>query len=139
MYSWPSRRGSLFGYFTDRESGECTIFHLKETLRMLCAMSKVKRLHIIAHSRGTDVTTTALRELMIEARAYGCDPRRVLKVENLILPAQDLDFGVVSQRLIEEQFGPAIGQITNLFKPERPCAWPVAEPDGGGSVWMPGR
>ncbi|MCI5047607.1 MAG: alpha/beta hydrolase [Aquisalinus sp.] len=112
LYSWPSGRGGLFGYFTDRESGEFTIFHLKETLRMLRAMPEVKRIHIIAHCRGTDVATTALRELMIETRASGRDPRKTLKNENLIFAAPGLDFGVVSQRLIAEQFGPAIGRIT---------------------------
>ncbi|MEP3300008.1 MAG: alpha/beta hydrolase [Pseudoruegeria sp.] len=112
LYSWPSGRGGLFGYFTDRESGEFTIFHLKETLRILRGMPEVKRINIIAHSRGTDVTTSALRELVIEARASGQNPRQVLKVENLIMAAPDLDFGVVGQRLIAEQFGPAIGRIT---------------------------
>ncbi|WP_170428512.1 alpha/beta hydrolase [Ruegeria arenilitoris] len=42
----------------------------------------------------------------------GRDPRKVFRVENLVLAAPDLDFGVVSQRLITEQFGPAIRAIT---------------------------
>ena len=111
-YSWPSGSGNLFGYFTDRESGEFTVYHLKETLRMLSSMPEVENIHIIAHSRGTDITTTALRELVIETRASGKDPRTVLKVENLILAAPDLDYGVVTQRLIAEKFGPAFGQIS---------------------------
>lgn len=111
-YSWPSGNRNLFGYFTDRESGEFTVFHLKETLRILSAMPEVENIHILAHSRGTDITTTALRELVIEARASGKNPRTALKIENLILAAPDLDYGVVTQRLIAEQFGPAFGQIT---------------------------
>lgn len=112
VYSWPSGSGNLFGYFSARESGEFTVYHLKETLRMLSSMPEVENIHIIAHSRGTDITTTALRELIIETRASGKDPLTVLKVENLLLAAPDLDYGVVSQRLIAEQFGPAFGQIT---------------------------
>ena len=61
LYSWPAAHGGLFGYFIDRESGEFTIYHLKEFLRLLAASPEVERIHILAHSRGTDVITTALR------------------------------------------------------------------------------
>jgi len=111
-YSWPSGAGGFLGYFKDRESGEFTIYHLKELLRILAATPEIERIHIIAHSRGTAAATTALRELVIEIRGAGRDPREVLRVENLIMAAPDLDFGVVEQRLIAEKFGPAIGQIT---------------------------
>lgn len=111
-FSWPARDAGLLSYFTDRESGEFAIHHLKETLRLLADIPHLERLHIVAHSRGTDVATTALREMVIAARASGRDPRRALKVENLILAAPDLDFDVVRQRLIAERFGPAIGRIT---------------------------
>lgn len=111
-YSWPAAHGGLFGYFIDRESGEYTIYHLKETLRLLFANPEIEKIHLIAHSRGTDVTTTALRELMIEERASGNIARETFKLENLILAAPDLDFGVISQRLMAEQFAAAIGQIT---------------------------
>jgi len=112
LYSWPAASGGLFGYFIDRESGEFTIFHLKEFLRLLADTPGIHRIHIIAHSRGADVTTTALRELVIESRSAGRNPLKDLRVANLILAAPDLDFEVVRQRLIAEKFGPAIGQIT---------------------------
>ena len=112
LYSWPAARGGLFGYFIDRESGEFTIFHLKQFLRLLADTPEVQRIHIIAHSRGTDVMTTALRELVIESRAAGRNPLEDLRIANLILAAPDLDFDIVRQRLIAEKFGPAMGQIT---------------------------
>lgn len=112
LYSWPAARGGLFGYFADRESGEFTIYHLKEFLRLLASSPDVEQIHILAHSRGTDVVTTALRELVIEARAAQKNPRESLRVANLILAAPDLDMGIVRQRLMAEKFGPAIGQIT---------------------------
>lgn len=112
VYTWPAASGGLFGYFKDREAGEFTIFHLKELIRMISAHNEVENIHIIAHSRGTDITTTALRELIIESRAAGISPRAKYKVENLILAAPDMDFGVVSQRLIAEKIGPAFGQIS---------------------------
>lgn len=116
-YSWPAGNPGAFGYFKDRESGEFTIFHLKETLRLLAGVPGLDRIHIIAHSRGSDVVTTALRELVIESRAAGRDPRDVYRIENLILAAPDLDFSVVRQRLIAERFGTAFGRITVYMNP----------------------
>ena len=76
------------------------------------ASPEVERIHILAHSRGTDVVTTALRELVIETRAAGKNPRERLRIANLVLAAPDLDLDIVRQRLMAEKFGPAIGQIT---------------------------
>lgn len=111
-YSWPAGAGGLFGYFKDRESGEFTVFHMKELLTQLSEIPEVRKIHIVAHSRGTDVTTTALRELIIAVRSQGKNPKKVLKIENLIMAAPDLDFSVVRQRLIAEGFGASVGQIT---------------------------
>ncbi len=111
-YTWPAASGGMFAYFIDRESGEFTIFHLKKMLKLLASFEEIENIHIIAHSRGTDVVTTALRELIIESRGAGKDPHKTLRIKNLVLAAPDLDFGVMRQRLIAEKFGPAIGQIT---------------------------
>lgn len=112
LYSWPAGAGGLFGYFKDRESGEFTIFHLKEFLTQLSDIPELQKIHIVAHSRGTDVITTALREMIIASRNQGKNPKIDLKIANLIMAAPDLDFAVVRQRLIAEGFGAAIGQIT---------------------------
>lgn len=112
LYSWPAAHGGLFGYFVDRESGEFTIYHLKNLIRLLASFPEVERINILAHSRGTSVLTTALRELIIEARAAGLSPRIAYRIENLIMAAPDLDFDIVRQRLIAEKIGPAFGQIT---------------------------
>jgi len=112
VYSWPAAAGGLTGYFEDKESGQFTIFHLKETLRLLFKNPEIKNIHIIGHSRGTDVITTTLRELIIENRASGGNPRKDLRIENLVLAAPDLDFGIIKQRLMAEKFGPAFGKVT---------------------------
>jgi esterase/lipase superfamily enzyme len=112
LYTWPAGSGGLFGYFVDRESGEFTIYHLKNLVRLLASFPEVERINLLAHSRGTDVTTTALRELIIEARASGRDPRALYRIDNLIMAAPDLDFDVVRQRLMAEKIGPAFGRIT---------------------------
>ena len=57
------------------------------------------RLHILAHSRGTDVTMTALRELHLEYRGRGVDTGDELKLANVVLAAPDLDLEVAVQRL----------------------------------------
>lgn len=112
LYSWPAAHKGMFGYFIDRESGEFTIFHLKNLIRLLGTFPEVERINIISHSRGTDVVTSALRELIIEARAAGHNPRELYRIENLIMAAPDLDFDIVRQRLMAEKIGPAFGQIT---------------------------
>lgn len=116
-YTWPADNPGLFGYFRDRESGEFSIYHLKETLRLLAEIPQVRDIQVVAHSRGTDVATAALREMVIAVRAAGKNPRRVLKVDNLVLAAPDLDFGVVRQRLIAEKFGLAFRTITVYMNP----------------------
>lgn len=118
LYSWPAGNPGIFGYFKDREAGEFSIFHLKEFLTMLADIPELDHINIVAHSRGTDVATSALREMMIAERAAGRIPRQSMKVRNLILAAPDLDFGVVRQRLIAERFGTAFGQITVYLNPQ---------------------
>src|SRR4029450_2336453 len=66
-YSWPAGSPHMLrGYQYDRESGEFTAYHLKQFLKLLGSCPGVGKVHIIAHSRGTDVATTALRELKLE-------------------------------------------------------------------------
>jgi len=116
-FSWPGDSHGLFFYFKDMEGGEFSVFHLKETLRLLAEVPGLRSINIVAHSRGSSVATTALREMIIAARASGRDPRKVLKVENLILAAPDLDVGIVRQRLMAEHFGPAFGRISVYMNP----------------------
>ena len=112
LYTWPAGMGGTFGYAYDRESGEFTIFHLKQFLRSLAEFTDIEKIHILAHSRGTDVVLTALRELFIEARGLGNNPRSFFRIANLILAAPDLDGEVFSQRMIAERIGFGINQIT---------------------------
>lgn len=110
-FSWPAGNSGLFGYFADREAGEFSIFHLKEFLRMLAANPEVAEIDIVAHSRGADIATSALRELIIEQRGKGEKPKLALKTGTLILAAADLDVGVMRQRLMAEHFAEAFEQI----------------------------
>ena len=117
-YTWPAGYGGPFGYFYDRESGEFTIFHLREMIKVLVEVPGLERLHIIAHSRGTDVATTALRELNIGLRAQGKKVQESLKLETLMLAAPDLDLEVFSQRFWMENLGAAAKRTVVYFSSE---------------------
>ena len=112
VYTWPAGAKGLVFYTVDRESGEFTVLHLKQFIRLLADMPEIERIHITAHSRGNDIVLTALRELIIEARAGGLDPRERLKIANLVLVAADMDMEVDMQRMVGEAIGPAIGRVT---------------------------
>ena len=101
-YSWPSGRGGIRGYTADRESGEFTVFHLKQFLRALLASERVKKLNIIAHSRGSDVLLAALREMHLESRQDDGSHARESKLGHVVLAAPDLDVEIFIQRIFSE-------------------------------------
>lgn len=112
-YSWPAGgTGFISGYSYDRESGEFTIFHLKQLLRALGNVPEIERVNLFAHSRGTDVLLSALRELMIEARAAGKSPRVKFNFGDLVLVAPDMDLEVATQRLLAEGIGQGVEHTT---------------------------
>ncbi len=101
VYTWPANPelGPLRGYTHDRESGEFTVYHLREFIRVLAQSPNLERLHVIAHSRGTDVFTTALRELHLQMGGDWSVSRERLKFGQLILAAPDMDLEIAAQRL----------------------------------------
>jgi esterase/lipase superfamily enzyme len=104
IYTWPagSPEGMLGGYTHDSESGQFTGYHLRQFIKTVAACPGIRKIHLLAHSRGTDVLMTALREINLECRAAGKVTRSELKLGNLILAAADLDQEVTSQRIIAE-------------------------------------
>lgn len=85
IYTWPAGFPGLFGYTYDRESSEFTVNHLRWVLKLMSKYPELDKIHVIAHSRGTDVAVAALRELTIEIRAAGLDPQQELKLHNFII------------------------------------------------------
>jgi esterase/lipase superfamily enzyme len=112
LYTWPAGRGGMRGYTYDRESGEFTIFHLKNVLRLLADMPEIEQVHLVAHSRGTDVLSTAVRELLLTGRAAGHDNHELYRIANVVLAAPDLDIDVTLQRLAAEQLNEELGDVT---------------------------
>jgi esterase/lipase superfamily enzyme len=107
-YSWPAGSGGLFAYMYDRESSECTIYHLKQTLRLIASCPEVKKVHLIGHSRGTDVVGSAIRELHLEiagTEGKHSVTRAALKLGTVVLAAPDLDLDVTLQRMATARLG----------------------------------
>jgi len=113
MFSWPAgSTGVLQGYTRDRESGEFANPHLKNFLRELSTCPEVEKIHLIAHSRGTDILATAVRELHIENRGAGKDTRAALKIGQLLLAAPDIDLDVFLERFSADRVGFVAEQLT---------------------------
>ncbi len=101
-YSWPAGQGGVLrGYAHDRESGELTVFHLRRYLKWVSSLPEVEGVHLIAHSRGTDVTVSTLRELAIEALARNESLHQRYKLRNVVLAAPDISGEVGFQRLVD--------------------------------------
>lgn len=126
LYTWPAGRGGPSGYIYDRESGEFTVYHLKNLIRSLSDIPEVKRIHMIAHSRGTDVLSSAIRELALVARAAGETASDRLRDSHVVLAAPDMDLDVVSQRIVAEQLGREAKNIT-VYTSEEDKAIGLAE------------
>ncbi len=102
-YSWPAGRGGMLrGYTYDRESSEFTVFHFKRFLEWVATIPEVEGIHIIAHSRGTDVALTALRELTIEWRGRSETALERFKLRNIVVAAPDINLEVSLQRTERE-------------------------------------
>lgn len=118
LFSWPTGEHNLFSYVGDTQDSEFSVFHFKETLRLMASTEGVEEIVVIAHSRGALIATTALRELLIESRGSGLSMRNTYRINTLILAAPDIDLGVMEQRLVAEMFGIGFGQINVYLNPE---------------------
>jgi len=96
VFSWPAggTRGFLFGYQVDYESSEFAAEHLRKTIRAIAGTPGLERIHLIAHSRGTDVLVTAASDLNFEAYTQGSNLSERYKIGNVVLVAPDLDIDV---------------------------------------------
>ncbi len=117
LFSWPTGEPNLFSYVGDTQDSEFSVFHFKETLRLMASTEGVEEIVVIAHSRGALIATTALRELLIESRGSGLSMRNAYRINTLILAAPDIDLGVMEQRLVAEMFSIGFGQINVYINP----------------------
>ena len=103
IFTWPAggRRGTLFGYDVDRESAEYAVEDLVKVIRIVGQTPGVERLHLIAHSRGTDTLATALAQLSAEAYMRRSSPGREFHIANVVLVAPDLDADVAITKIFK--------------------------------------
>jgi esterase/lipase superfamily enzyme len=101
VLSWPAggSRGALLGYNVDRESGEFAVSDMRKAIRAIAETPGVRKAHLMAHSRGRDVMTSALQQLGIESHVAGTSLSSRLKVANILLFAPDMDLDVAAARI----------------------------------------
>ncbi len=102
IFTWPAggKHGILFGYEEDYESSTFAVEHLRKAIRTIADTPGLERIHILAHSRGTDVLATALSELSFEAYMQKTTLPRRLKLGNVVLMAPDLDIEVAPEKIL---------------------------------------
>ena len=103
IFTWPAggHRGTLFGYDVDRESAEYAVEDLVKVIRIVGRTPGVERVHLIAHSRGTDTLATALAQLSAEAYMLRSSPDREFHLANVVLVAPDLDGDVAITKIFK--------------------------------------
>jgi esterase/lipase superfamily enzyme len=103
IFSWPAggQRGSDFGYDVDRESSEYAVEDLLKTIRTIAGTPGLQRIHLLAHSRGTDTLATALAELSAEAYMLRSSPTSEFRIGNVVLIAPDIDVDVALTKIFK--------------------------------------
>lgn len=103
IISWPAggSKGVLFGYEQDYESSEYAVEHLKKAIRTIAATPGLQKIHLLAHSRGTAVLTSALASLSVEAYIERNVIARRFKVGNVVLMAPDLDPDIARAKIFQ--------------------------------------
>ena len=96
IFTWPAggKSGVLFGYEVDYESSLFATEHLHKTIRAIAGTPGLQKMHLLAHSRGTDVLVTALSDLNAEAYIERSNIEQRFKIGNVVLMAPDLDIDV---------------------------------------------
>jgi len=103
IFSWPAggQRGADFGYDVDRESSEYAAEDLVKTIRIIAGTPGLQRIHLLAHSRGSDTLATALAELSAEAYMLRSSPTGEFHIGNVILIAPDIDGDVALTKIFK--------------------------------------
>lgn len=115
IFTWPAggSSGVFFGYNVDYESSVFAIEHLRKAIRTIAATPGVQRIHLIAHSRGSDLLVSALSGLSMEGYTQQSTLPQRYKIGNVVLMAPDMDIDVANAKLFsvlsdpDVPYGPA--------------------------------
>ncbi len=120
VYTWPAVKGGgpLRGYTYARESSEFTVYHMRQFIQTVAACPDVERIHILAHSRGTGVILSALRDLRLIYLDDVKGGRTDLRLGNVILAAPDIDLQVAQQRFRPDDVRVIHNRMTMYVTPE---------------------
>lgn len=101
FFTWPSSHTGnfLISYTNTTESAAYAVSHLKKMIRRIATRPGVKRVHVLAHSRGTAVALDALSQLLLESIAAGKEPVNSLKLGELVLFSPDIDMDIAGERI----------------------------------------
>ena len=101
VFAWPAAGGKIvpLGYDVDRESGEFATEDLKKTIRMIADTPGLEKIHLLAHSRGTDLLASAVSDLGVEAYITQTTLAGRFKIGNIVLVAPDLDIDVAPTKI----------------------------------------
>jgi esterase/lipase superfamily enzyme len=110
IFSWPAggKRGVLFGYEVDYESSLFAAEHLRKTIRAIAGTPGLQKIHLLAHSRGTDVLVTAVSDLSFEAYTQQSNIAQRYKIGNIVLMAPDLDPDVTVAKVFKVTSDPDV-------------------------------
>jgi len=103
IFTWPAAGsgGVFFGYDVDRESSEFAVEDLRKVIRTIADTPGLERIHLLAHSRGTDVLVTAVSELSVEAYITQTTLGQRFKIGNVILMSPDIDADVAPIKMFK--------------------------------------
>lgn len=85
-YSWPSQNRTL-AYLEDEDTAEWSAYHLRDFLDELSANTGAVKIHLVAHSMGARILTSALKEIAASEHSAGASGPRF---GQLVLAAPDL-------------------------------------------------
>lgn len=104
LFTWPSAASTL-SYVADRESAMWSRDALEDLLTAMAKTPSGGRIHIVAHSMGTQLTLETLRML----RSSGGE-RAMERIGAVVLAAPDIDIDLFARGL--ERLGPDAKKIT---------------------------
>jgi esterase/lipase superfamily enzyme len=113
FFTWPasSTGNFLTSYTSTTESADYARNHLKKVIRTLATTPGVEHVQLLAHSRGTALLLSAVRDLFAEVISSGQEPADVLNVDNVVLFSPDIDVQVTAQMITSFASDPDIFSV----------------------------
>lgn len=116
-FAWPSRK-HLLDYFADRESAQFSASDLRQLLVFLAEHTEAERINLIAHSMGTYLTSSTLRELrLIGFDKEPAELRAEFRIGEVVLVAPDIDVDVLQKVFFREGFHQVAQHLTMYVSP----------------------